>query len=1513
MKTSISSRIAKLKRFSTVRILTSAAVLALPVATTFGQSFYTNSTGDFNVSASWNPNGVPSGNVNATDDNGSNNVILIQPGDPVWGHGDTLAGQTIGSSGAYIQTGSTNNTGYPNNGNWLRLGVGTGGTFGSYILSNGVVNVAGQTHIGEEGNAYLEIDGGVYNTGYNGNPGLCAGDGDWGPSTGTLVLNGGSITNISNETWFGESGSAGVGTGYFYMNGGTFTAYSWFVFGRGGGTGVGIMTNGTLNVLGSSIANQEFLIGGGGNGTLIQSGGTINVQNQYLIPQSGGAANAFKGTNILSGNAVLNTHDWIAIGRSSGYGELDISGNASITRDNANEGSANFDVGAGGPGILNQNGGAITNLAGQTRIGDGSTATWNLNSGIAYLGEVHITQSTGGSGHLNVNGGSLYANEITTGGTATGSALNLNGGTILALGNNPTFIHDITEVFVGAGGITFDSQGYNIGIAQELDDSGGGNVIKNGAGTLTFSGANTYSGNTIVNAGSLIVATSVGNSVNYTIADNAGFGVTVLSAGAQVSAANFSLGNSAGTTVSLDFGNIASPASAPLNVNGTLTANGTTVINVLNLLATTGNLPLIQFGSLAGAGRFVIGSLPSGVVGNIVTNGNTIALNITQVNQPRWSGAAGSNWDIGVTENWVNAGSGTPTYYFDGNSSLFDDTASGTTTVNLVTNVLPASVVFTNNSLPYTLVGTGAIGGMIGINIEGSGTVTILNTNNFTGPVVVSGGQLVVTNLANGGLPSSIGASSADPSNLVLAGGTLSYSGPATSIDRGYSVQNTNSMIDTESALTLSGTMTAAAAGDLTKTGPARLTYTSVGVNTLSGTAGGGFTVQNGSVLFNGSAGSQSNIIQGVHLGVDGSVSNATVFLTNTVLNTSGNVDIGDIANTFGTLVVNNGTTLNIGSWMILGNGNNSTATFTQNGGTVNLLNGMLLLGGAMGTTNTLNINGGVLNQGGSYNFDIADGSWNGSGARNGVVNQTGGTLNISSGGSIYVANAPLATAVYNLSGGTLNYSNWLAIGRDGAVGTFNMSGGVLNKGNNNGNLDIGTSAGIGGVAGSAYFNQTGGAITNTASQTWLGEGTSGQPAFGIWNMSGGTAQLAETHIGQGGIGTNILNISGTGSITCAGYVDLALDATIANVSIGSVSQPGGSLTVMNDMTVADTGTATLNMVTNGGGLLTVQGTLYLSRGSATANGIVNLNAGTTIALNYLNNGWGFGHGLTNNPQSFNFNGGTLKALVGSTYFIQPFVNTVIQSGGAIIDDGGFAVSANAALVNGGGSGGLTKQGSGTLYLNGINTYSGSTLVNAGTLGGSGTIAGPVNVAAGATLLADGGSVGTFTINNALTFASGSTASFKITSSSNDQIVGLTGVSYNGTLVVTNAGASPLTVGATYTLFSSSTTGAGNFSTVEVLPSGSGTFNPTTGVLTITSAGSGVIFNPVTVNSGNLILTGAGGTPGNPYALLTSTNLLTPMALWTTNTLGTFGVTGTFSNAIPVSATIPAQFFRIQY
>ncbi len=1488
-----------------MKLLTLASALALPAATVFGQSQWTNGTSDFNNAAGWSPNGVPTGN--ASNDSGSTNVVLIQPGDPVWGHGDTLAGQGSGTSGSYLQTGSTNNTGYPSGGSWMRLGIGTGGTFGSYTLSNGVVNVAGQTHLGENGTGVLTVAGGTYNTGYNGNPGFCAGDGDGNSSAsvGTLNFYGGTINNVNNETWLGEGAGC---SGYFNLSGGTFNANNWF-----------------------------------------------------------------------------------AVGRNGGYGELNISNNAVVVRN----GNGNFDVGASGRGVVNQNGGAVTNLSNQTWLGEQSSATWNLNSGIANLGTVVFGVTGNGSGTLNMNGGTLIAQSLSLGNINASAVVNLNGGSIIAAGNNSSFMQGLTQVTIGTG-ITFDSQAYNITIAQEID--GGGPLTKNGSGTLILTGPNTYSGTTTVNAGKLAINAAQQVNGGYVVANNAELSLTVPSHNAQLNMSSLTL-SGATSIVDFDLGAFGNPSagSAPVKVNGALTVSGVVTVNVADTVPQLGQFALITYTSAVNPSGFVLGSLPQGVGAYLSNNiaGSSLDLVVTNVNLPRWEGQAGGNWDIGLTTNWINIGTGLPTYYTDGNGVLLDDEATGTTAINLTTNINPLSVTFNNTNLTYTVTGKGRINGSTSVFVQGAGTVNMLNTNGYTGATVLSGGILSVTNLANGGVPSAIGASSSNSTSLVLAGGNLSYSGPATTINRGYQTQATNSTLTTVSNLTLTGSATATLAGGLTKSGLGQLTYATVGSNVLSGANSPGYNVADGSVVFDGTAGGQSNYFGGGSLTLNGVNSVATVAVTNAILNT-GDLNLGNLGNSTDTLTVHTNSTLNVGGWLIFGDGGNVVSTLNVNHSTLNVLNGKVLMGGRAGDTSTLNINGGILNNAGANGFDIGDGGWNGTGARTGIVNQTGGSNNINT--SLSVGNAATGIGFYNLTNGLLNVSGEIDVANGGAVGTFNivnstvdagswfvtgragstsgilnMLGGVINK-TNNGNFLIGSSAGNNGTVSVGVFNISGG-VLNCASECWLGEnfldigtnnisGTAvvnwqnwvsiGRSGLGVVNFSGGT--ITRTGGGQaivigdnvGGPGHGIFNQSG-GTLTSStelwvsttgstGEYDLSGgSATITNwiavgrnSGIGTLNISGGSLTKLGDntshLTIGSGGNGTVNQT--GGTIINTVSDTFIGESQT---GVWNLNAGTAVLgvvrLPLNNNVAGTlnlnGGSITATELSctngsglgtLNFNGGTLVAGNGaSANFLYGIATNTVLTGGAIINSGANEISTPQPFLGGAADGGLTKFGSGRLNLNGVSTYTNTTQISAGTLGGSGTLASPVQIASGAGLAAGVSStIGTLTINNKLTLLPSAATFLKLTPTNSDKIVGLTSVSYNGTLVVSNTSASPLTLGQTFQLFTAGVAGTGNFTSVTVLPAGAGTFNPATGVLTITSSGVPLSFNPVTRSGGNLILTGGGGTPNSSYTVLTTTNLTTPSALWTTNTTGTTDNTGSFSNAIPVSATTPAQFFRVR-
>ncbi|MEI9960811.1 MAG: hypothetical protein WDM76_06665 [Limisphaerales bacterium] len=63
----------------------------LATGSVLADSYWQGGISDFNVAGSWNPSGVPSG-VNAINDSGSNNAVLIRLGDPVWSPWDIRAG-----------------------------------------------------------------------------------------------------------------------------------------------------------------------------------------------------------------------------------------------------------------------------------------------------------------------------------------------------------------------------------------------------------------------------------------------------------------------------------------------------------------------------------------------------------------------------------------------------------------------------------------------------------------------------------------------------------------------------------------------------------------------------------------------------------------------------------------------------------------------------------------------------------------------------------------------------------------------------------------------------------------------------------------------------------------------------------------------------------------------------------------------------------------------------------------------------------------------------------------------------------------------------------------------------------------------------------------------------------------------------------------------------------------------------------------------------------------------------
>ena len=147
------------------------------------------------------------------------------------------------------------------------------------------------------------------------------------------------------------------------------------------------------------------------------------------------------------------------------------------------------------------------------------------------------------------------------------------------------------------------------------------------------------------------------------------------------------------------------------------------------------------------------------------------------------TGVANSSWDTTST-NWLNALNGSKVYY-DASSPIFSDTNpannnSPITNGNVViqaNGVLPASVSFNNSSVAYSFNDAGTstmgIGGATGITKTGTGLVTLLGANTFSGPVQISAGRINVQNNRRSGASSGVTVNSGaalELQNNVLAG-----------------------------------------------------------------------------------------------------------------------------------------------------------------------------------------------------------------------------------------------------------------------------------------------------------------------------------------------------------------------------------------------------------------------------------------------------------------------------------------------------------------------------------------------------------------------------------------------------------------------------------------------------------------------------------------------------------------------------------------------------------------------
>ena len=210
----------------------------------------------------------------------------------------------------------------------------------------------------------------------------------------------------------------------------------------------------------------------------------------------------------------------------------------------------------------------------------------------------------------------------------------------------------------------------------------------------------------------------------------------------------------------------------------------------------------------------------------------------------QWEGEDPLNpqfWDLGLSANWKPLSLSSTVTYSDDFSVLFDDTAT-TTVVDVREDVFPQSVVFDHSTKDYTLAGSlgdVGIGGTTGLTKSGTGTLTITASNIFTGPVVIDGGVVEISNGFN------LGAS---PGSVTIDDAVLHATATLT-LPRKISIPSTGEVVVDDGAI-VTAPGGANGGGVLTKTGAGTLKFQSYG----GGSFGGGIVVEAGTLEMAGGA-----------------------------------------------------------------------------------------------------------------------------------------------------------------------------------------------------------------------------------------------------------------------------------------------------------------------------------------------------------------------------------------------------------------------------------------------------------------------------------------------------------------------------------------------------------------------------------------------------------------------------------------------------------------------------------
>jgi fibronectin-binding autotransporter adhesin len=995
----------------------------------------------------------------------------------------------------------------------------------------------------------------------------------------------------------------------------------------------------------------------------------------------------------------------------------------------------------------------------------GATQDWFNTSSVSLSGWSNSTTDTavfgsgGTAGTVTVSGtvnvGAIDFNQVSGSYLLTGGSLNLGSA-------SPVVSGTITTV----AGVTPT-------IATTIN---GVNAVFNAPGTLTLTGANTFANATGSNiaasvaTGTVVMGGGVTETFNGELAVGSGTSPAGSAGSPNVATLTINSGTTASANNNVGLGNLDNNGSATayqslfMNVNGTLKSTGlffTEYQTAQNTTATIninsgGNVSAGTFGFGQSAGTSTLITVASG--GNLVTTstgggdylGEAAGTNVTLTN----NGTVTTNYSVYTNQNGGTS-TGVATIVNNGTLAILNGYnfrfGGNTTLTNSGTLTVSGGLFFGNAGGTYTEAlnvtgGTMTLAARSDLNSDAAGTGTVsvnISGGTFTDPyypyltngagqtttVTQTGGTfnnpststtdgvffntgLATYNLAGGTLKTNNVGSSGTPtagSKFIFNGGTLQaqinstlgggfFSPPAAVIGAGGGTIDTQAF-NVSAVTPLATGVTGGLDGGLTKLGSGRLSMT--GTNTYTGPTniGGGTLALTGTGSVNGSSVINVNGTGAKLLQLSSVASTPAVTVTNGAIDGTGRL---------GAVTVGNGT------GGIVDDGNGSSGTLT--------VSSLAFLGGA------------------NANLFVSSANL---AANNVAPVNVVGTLSSTSAGKVTLNFTSVVSP-----GSTYDLFQYNAFTGDESGNTptdFNLGSGISGRVAGSSTLVLTSTTGPGFlelVVGSADNNIR---WTGAADNTW----TTSQASPTNWVYSNASSGNQTPFFN----GDNVtFDDSGTNTnpiLISAGNVSPA-SMTFNNSSVTySITSSGG-------YGIAGAG----GLVKNGTGVLTM-GTSNSYTGGNTINAGT-LNIGTATALGSggqltLGNGSGGVITLDNTSGAPVTLTNTSLAINNDLTFVGSSSLTLGSGAGTLSGNRTITVSANTLSIPEAlsGSASLTKAGAGTLTLSAVNPFNNGNgvTVNGGTLnlgasvGGAGTISGPLTINVGAVV--------NTTVGNALGYTAG--------------------------------------------------------------------------------------------------------------------------------------------------------------